>query len=166
MNVICNSYITSIYSLNVLFTFDKCFTNEFNGKDGKSDDEHMKTVIALVKNAYNDKSLKNNIGTKVNIIGATKKHSTCISSIEQAEPIAKKQGDYDLFTFVTFPGAGGLAWGASVCKGNNFKDWKVNHNMAYDSYDCNIYNPPQSIDCTPTNRIVLTAEVNMKPIIK
>ena len=125
----------------------------------------MKTVIALVKNAYNDKSLKNNIGTKVNIIGVTKKHSTCISSIEKAEPIAKKEGDYDLFTFVTFPGAGGLAWGASVCKGNGFKDWKVNHNMAYDSYDCNNYDPPQSIDCTPTNRIVLTAEVNMKLII-
>ena len=60
--------------MRVLFTFDSEFYHGFNGQDGKSGDNYMNEVMALVKNAYRDKSLKNAIGTKVNIIGTTKLH--------------------------------------------------------------------------------------------
>ena len=72
-------------------------------------------------------------------------------------PLAKKGGDHDLFTFVTHPGAGGVAWGGVACE--TTKTWRINFNKAYGPNQCNYYDPPQQIDCTPTNRIVLTAEV-------
>ena len=123
----------------------------------------MENAILIVKNAFKDKTLKNYLGIKVNITSVMKKHKTCIDSLDDARPIAKKGGDYNLFTFVTFPGASGGAYGATVCEES--KEWKVNFIKSYDSYDCDNYSPPQSIDCTPSNRIVLTAEVNMKLII-
>ena len=33
--------------------------------------------------------------------------------------------------------------------------------MAYSSGSCNAFNPPETIECTPTNRIILTAEVKL-----
>ena len=60
--------------MRVLFTFDSKFYDDFNGLDGKSGNDYMNEVMALVRNAYRDKSLKNAIGTKVNIIGTTKLH--------------------------------------------------------------------------------------------
>ena len=61
------------------FTFDANFYNEFDGKDGKSGDEYMDEVIALVKNAFKDKSLKNQIGTIVNIIATKEKYNGDLS---------------------------------------------------------------------------------------
>ena len=69
-----------IFRLKVLFTFDTKFYNEFNGKDGKSGDDYMDQVIAIVKNAYRDKSLKDNIGTTVEIVGTKKKHTSAFNS--------------------------------------------------------------------------------------
>lgn len=66
-------YITN-FSLHVLYTFDAKFYNEFNGKDGKSGDEHMNEVMALVKAAYLDATLKANLGTAVNIIGTKRRY--------------------------------------------------------------------------------------------
>ena len=45
----------------------------------------MNEVMALVKNAYRDKSLKNMIGTKINIIGTKKYHPGPITGYN--EPI-------------------------------------------------------------------------------
>ena len=60
--------------MKVLFIFDIRFTNEFDGKDGKTADEHMNEVIKVVKNAYADRTLKSDIGTIVNVIGEKKTH--------------------------------------------------------------------------------------------
>ena len=57
-----------IYSVNVLFTFDKEFRSAFG-------DEGMTQVIALVKNAYKDNSLASKIGTSVNIKGEATTYS-------------------------------------------------------------------------------------------
>ena len=54
----------------VRFAFDSRFQEEFRNKDGKSADEHMETVIALVKWAYLDKSLQSNLGNTINITGS------------------------------------------------------------------------------------------------
>ena len=62
------------YSLHVLYTFDAKFYNEFNGKDGKSGDEHMEEVMALTKAAYLDATLKASLGTAVNIIGTKRRY--------------------------------------------------------------------------------------------
>ena len=71
--------------MRVLFTFDSEFYHGFNGQDGKSADNYMNEVMALVKNAYRDKSLKNMIGTKINIIGTKKYHPGPITGYN--EPI-------------------------------------------------------------------------------
>ena len=57
-----------------MFTFDANFYNEFNGKDGKSGNEHMDEVMALVKVAYLDATLKENLGVAVNIIGTKRRY--------------------------------------------------------------------------------------------
>ena len=71
----------SIHSVRVLFTFDSEFYAAFDGIDGKSGDNYMNEVMALVKNAFRDKSLKNAIGTRVNIIGTKKLHTGPITSV-------------------------------------------------------------------------------------
>ena len=48
--------------MKVLFTFDNGFNSAFGTEGGKQ-------VMALVKNAFKDNSLKKKIGTSVNIIG-------------------------------------------------------------------------------------------------
>ena len=64
-----------IRSVRVLFTFDSEFYHAFNGVEGKSGDDYMNEVMALVRNAFRDKSLKNAIGTRINIIGTKKRYS-------------------------------------------------------------------------------------------
>ena len=68
-----------IHSVRVIFKFDSEFYNAFNGLDGKSGDDYMNEVMALVKNAFRDKSLKNTIGTKINIIGTKKRYPGAIT---------------------------------------------------------------------------------------
>ena len=60
--------------MKVLFIFDIRFTNEFDGKDGKTADEHMNEVMGVVKNAFADRSLTADIGTSVNVIAEKKTH--------------------------------------------------------------------------------------------
>ena len=72
--------------------------------------------------------------------------------------LAREGGDYNLFTYITHPGAGGVAWGGQACSGNAGN--RISFNNAYGPNQCNYYNPPDPIDCTrPLNRITLTAEV-------
>ena len=68
----------------------------------------------------------------------------------------KDDEKHDLVAYVTHPGASGFAFLGQLCStsGNRYS-----MNNAYDSRDCDNYAPPEPIDCTPTNRVVLTAEV-------
>ena len=68
------------FRVNVLFTFDNNFYNDFNGLSGISGDEYMNQVVTLVKNAFLDTTLKSKIGTDVNIVGTTKRHNAVFSS--------------------------------------------------------------------------------------
>ena len=52
--------------------FDQNFYDQFNNKNGKSANEYMDTFIALVKNAFKDKTLKQEIGTYINIKSSKK----------------------------------------------------------------------------------------------
>ena len=79
---ICYIFVSStiflylcIHSVRVLFTFDSKFYDDFDGLDGKSGNDYMNEVMALVRNAYRDKSLKNAIGARINIIGTKTRYS-------------------------------------------------------------------------------------------
>ena len=63
-----------IFSLKVLFIFDTRFVKEFEGKEGKTADEHMNEAMKVVKNAYADRTLRSDIGTTVNVIAEKKIH--------------------------------------------------------------------------------------------
>ena len=65
---------------------------------------------------------------------------------------------HDLVTYITHPGASGYAYLATLCSSSD-RSRKYSMNYAYGSRECNNYEPPETIDCTPTNRVVLTAEV-------
>ena len=65
---------------------------------------------------------------------------------------------YDLYTFITHPGASGVALGGQVCSSN--PKLRISMNKAYGANQCHYYSPPSPIDCSkPANRIALTAEV-------
>jgi len=151
--------------IKVLFTFDTSFYNEFNRKDGKSGENYMDEVMALVKNAFSDKTLKGYLGTKINIMGTKTKHSSSFPQnadlgtiLNNAEilKLAENGGNYDLFTFITHPGASGVAKGGMVCADDN--RYRISFNKAYGSTECNTYDPPERMACTTTERIALTAE--------
>ena len=70
-------------------------------------------------------------------------------------------GEYDLYTYVRHSGHSGRrgAWGqagdyGSVCDKNGKR---FNFNAAYGPGDCGRFQ--STLDCTPTNRLLLTAEV-------
>jgi len=167
-------YGSSGIPLRVLFTFDSNFYNDFNGLDGKSGNDYMDEVMALVKNAYRDKSLKNAIGTKVNIIGTRQRYYGTLeknlrsNGILQRLAREERTGSYDIFTFVSHPGASGIALGATVCNRKN--DQKINYSYGYGPDECRKYQEKcdwydwwcwadyWDIDCYATNRIALTAE--------
>ena len=65
---------------------------------------------------------------------------------------------HDLVAYITHPGASGYAYLATLCSSSD-RSSKYSMNYAYGSRECNNYEPPETIDCTPTNRVVLTAEV-------
>merc|ERR1712141_476513 len=56
---------------SVLFTFDTKFISMFGNKG-------MDTLITLVKKHYQDKSLKNGIGTTINVTGTKRKLTTAL----------------------------------------------------------------------------------------
>ena len=75
---------------------------------------------------------------------------------------AESPDDYHLYASITYPGTGGGGQAyaiGTVCSSNKRK--RSNINMAYSSGSCNSFNPPETIECTPTNRIILTAEVKL-----
>ena len=68
-----------IFSFNVVFMFDNDFFNEFNNKGGKRAIEYIYQIAALVKNAFKDKTLKDAIGTTINVKSyKTRWHGTLI----------------------------------------------------------------------------------------
>ena len=73
--------------------------------------------------------------------------------------MAKAEGSkYNLYTFITHPGAGGVAYGGQAC--TSTPSLRISMNKAYGANECNNNEPPNPIDCTKTtNRIALTAEV-------
>jgi len=153
-----SSYPNGI-NVRVLFIFDDNFENAFDGEDGKSADEHMEEVIRIVKNAYKDPTLKREIGTVVNIIG-TKVIKSISSGGLNSQYFEEDRDDekHDLVTYITHPGASGYAYLATLCSSSD-RSSKYSMNYAYGSRECNNYEPPETIDCTPTNRVVLTAEL-------
>ena len=72
--------------------------------------------------------------------------------------LAQNGGDYDVFAFITHPGASGVAYGGTACPSEP-RGEKIAFNKGYGPNQCNYFNPPQWIRCTVTNRIALTAEV-------
>ena len=72
-------YLLFVFRVKVLFTFDTKFYNDFNGQSGISGDEYMNQVMVLVKNAFLDNTLKNRIGTNVNIVATKARHSSGFS---------------------------------------------------------------------------------------
>jgi len=143
--------------IRVLFTFDKHFYKDFDGLDGKSAEEHMEEVTRLVTNAYKDKKFKREIGTHVNIIAKKVHYDVSFKSRVEADEhfwSSNDKDDHDLIAYVTHPGAEGYGPG-DVCNKNG-KRWS--HNVGYGPNECNWYQPPEPMECTPTNRLALTAE--------
>ena len=75
--------------------------------------------------------------------------------------MAKAEGsNYDLYTFITHPGAAGVAYGGQVCSSD--PTVRISFNQGYGPNQCHYYSPPKKIDCSKkTNRIGLTAEVSI-----
>ena len=74
--------------------------------------------------------------------------------------MANKQKKGRHTAFITYQGSGeasGWAYFESLCDSGN--SWKLAFNIAYGANACNIFDPPETIDCDFTNRIVLTSEV-------
>ena len=73
---------------------------------------------------------------------------------------AEGGANYHLYTFITHPGAGGVALGGQACSTN--PKMRISMNKGYGPNQCHYYSPPNPIDCTkPANRIALTAEVSI-----
>ena len=72
----------------------------------------------------------------------------------------KKVVDFDLIHFVTYPTASGIAFYGQICGPS--VGHKVGFSRAYGPHECNGFHPPQTIDCTVTNRIALTAQVSIR----
>ena len=64
--------VSYFFSLKTLFIFTRKFYEEFDGQDGKSAEEHIQEVIKIVQNAYKDKTIKNEVGTVVQIVPGIK----------------------------------------------------------------------------------------------
>ena len=78
-NIKCLITLLYIFRVKVLFTFDSNFQKDFREQDSPPNDDYAEQVIALVKNAYQDKTLKNAIGTIINIDGTIRWYSGSFS---------------------------------------------------------------------------------------
>ena len=78
-------------------------------------------------------------------------------SPNELQQLAGKEAKYDAYTYVTYPGSSGVAFGGVVCDPTQTE--RINFNSAYGPNDCNKYQPPKEIKCTKSNRIALTSEV-------
>ena len=65
------------FRVKILFMFDKKFTRApgFN----KNTQDKMNQIMALVRNSFRDRSLKNYLGTTINIIGTKKKYKKTLT---------------------------------------------------------------------------------------
>merc|ERR1712066_192329 len=111
---------------SVLFTFDTKFISMFGNKG-------MDTLITLVKKHYQDKSLKNGIGTTVNVTGKKRKFSRVLKDqggsrnkgdfpgnlAKDATKISKTlKKTFDAYIYVmavATNGAGGISEAGTVC---------------------------------------------------
>jgi len=109
---------------SVLFTFDTKFISLFGNKG-------MDTLITLVKKHYQDKSLKNGIGTTINVTGAKRKFSRTFKYTrpgtgdfpENLQKDATKisttlKKKYDAYLYVmgeSTNGGGGVSIAGTVC---------------------------------------------------
>ena len=69
---------------------------------------------------------------------------------------SSEKDEFDLITYVTHPGSSGFAYLGQVC---NKDGRRFSVNRGYGPGSCDSFDPPEPIDCTPTNRVMLTAEV-------
>merc|ERR1712141_449520 len=109
---------------SVLFTFDTKFISMFGNKG-------MDTLITLVKKHYQDKSLKNGIGTTINVTGTKRKFSRTFKYTKpgtgdfpgnlqkDATKISTTlKKTYDAYTYVmglSTNGGGGISIAGTVC---------------------------------------------------
>ena len=128
----------------------------------------MDEVIKIVDNAYKYKTFKREIGTKVNVLAERRIldwddpsqffFSYTEEKIKRFHELNEKGGDFDVYVYVTY--AGGYAGGGmashvgDVCDKDRIR---VNMNIAYGPEACS--ERLGLTDCTPTDRLVLTAEV-------
>ena len=170
-----------------MVVFDRSFYNAFHGADGKSAVEHMREAVSILKAAYKDRTLKKWLGVTINIIGtiAINRKRTIKNGYLRSKAYqnylrnnwygyVKESLDlsgravhhryYDLTTLVSYPGAQGWAGDdpddtgmGNVCNSN--RKYRFQINFAYGPHQCNTFNPPERIECNPTNRISLTAQV-------
>ena len=70
----------------------------------------------------------------------------------------KDDEKHDLVAYITHPGASGYAYTRQLCS-SSASSPRFSMNNAYGSWECGKYSPPEPMDCTPTNRLALTAEV-------
>ena len=70
----------NIISIKVVFMYDKKFFKAFHRKGGKSAGTYVKQMMALVRNAFKDKTLKDAIGTTINIKGFMKRYRGTIKT--------------------------------------------------------------------------------------
>ena len=70
----------------------------------------------------------------------------------------KDDEKHDLVAYITHPSASGYAYAKQLCMLNSYA-LRYSMNKAYGKWECDKYSPPEPMDCTPTNRLVLTAEV-------
>ena len=67
-----NTTDMNIFSVKMLFIFTRKFYEEFDGLDGKSAEEYIQVLIKIVQNSFKDKTMRNEIGTVVQIVADTK----------------------------------------------------------------------------------------------
>lgn len=56
----------------MLFIFTRKFYEEFDGVDGKTAEEYFQVLIKIVQNSFKDKTMRNEIGTVVQIVADIK----------------------------------------------------------------------------------------------
>ena len=152
-----------IFSIKVLFVFDNDFYDAFNGEEGKTGEEHMESLVKTVQNAYKDKSLKNGLGTHINIIASKQRYDGSLSGFDQNDMYevfqsSSEKDNYDLIAYVRYPGASGYAYMGEICSSSG-RRYSVNNGYSADSCYSYQNDDPQYCIENPSARVVLTAEV-------
>ena len=133
-------------------------------------------MVRVVKHAYEASMFKTKIGTHVNIIDDIRRYDGNLNLeiddyISYTGPLdeppnaqffvnenEEAEGSYDLFIYVSHPGVSGRA--STVGDICDKSGERFNVNLGYGPNECHTFG--FKFDCTPTNRIALTAEVCFK----